>query len=432
MKTDSATIQPVSGRVRTGRWASLTNLFRTGLLGKLDLLQHGRLTIVEGESRRTFGPGNSALTATITVTDPGFYARVATRGSIGAAEAFMLGWWECDRLVDLMRIMVRNRPVLESMEGGTALLTRPLARLYHWLRRNTIRGSRKNIVAHYDLGNDFYRLFLDDTMTYSCGVFPTDDASLEEASIEKLDRICRKLRLQPDDEVLEIGGGWGSFAIHAARTYGARVTTTTISDEQFTYMQEAVAREGVSDRVTVLRKDYRELTGQYDKIVSIEMIEAVGYDNVPGFFEVCGRLLKPDGMLALQAITMSDRYYSDYRRSVDFIQRYVFPGSCLVSQSHLLQSVAGVGLVPEHIEDFGLDYATTLRRWRERFLTRLEDVRELGFDERFIRLWEYYLAYCEGGFRERSIGVMQLIASAPAAAGSGPAISRAAAGVADA
>jgi cyclopropane-fatty-acyl-phospholipid synthase len=346
----------------------------------------------------------------ITVDHEGFYRSLALNGSIGAAESYMRGEWRVDDLVLLVRLMVKNRSVLEEVDGGLTRILSWANWFHHRLRANSLSGSKKNIVAHYDLSNDFYSLFLDRTMTYSSAVFPHQGATLEEASLEKIHRICRKLQLSPNDHVLEIGTGWGSFAIQAAARYGCRVTTTTISDEQYRYAKQLVEEMRLSDRVAVLNQDYRTIVGEYDKIVSIEMIEAVGYKYVPAFFEQCHHLLKADGVMALQAITMSDHLFDSYRKSVDFIQRYVFPGACLVSMQQVYSTLKRhTDFRVVHVEDITSHYAQTLRCWRERYMQHLDDVRELGFSEQFVRLWEFYLAYCEGGFRERQTGTVQMI-----------------------
>jgi cyclopropane-fatty-acyl-phospholipid synthase len=284
----------------------------------------------------------------------------------------------------------------------------------HRLNRKTRRGSRRNIAAHYDLSNDFYKLFLDETMTYSSGVFNTPDDSMREASIEKYDRLCQKLDLDNTDHVLEIGTGWGGFSIHAAKTYGCRVTTTTISSEQHEFARQRIEQEGLQDRVTLLQKDYRDLTGQYDKLVSIEMIEAVGHEYLPTYFRTCSDRLKPDGLFAFQAITIPDQRYESYRRSVDFIQKYVFPGGFLPSVGALS---AAVGKYTDmqwiHFEDFAEHYARTLECWREKLFENIVEVRKLGMKDSFLRLWEFYLCYCEGGFREKQIGVAQILLQKP-------------------
>ncbi len=313
--------------------------------------------------------------------------------------------------------MVQNRAVLDSFEGGLARLVQPVRRVWHAMRRNTRSGSRRNIAAHYDLGNEFFATFLDDTLTYSCGFFERPDMSLREASIAKYDRLCRKLALAPEDHVMEIGTGWGGFALHAATRYGCMVTTTTISREQHRLATERVRSAGLGDRITVLLRDYRDLEGRFDKLVSIEMIEAVGHRFYRGFFRKCAELLKPGGHMALQAITIDPRHYNQARREVDFIKRYIFPGANIPSVPvlrHAAERRAGLSLL--HLEDITPHYAETLKRWRENFVARWDRLRALGFSEEFRRLWEFYFCYCEGGFRERFLGDVQMVfaRSAPA------------------
>lgn len=355
-------------------------------------------------------PGPDGLAADLEVRDPRFWRQLVTGGSLGAAEAYLAGWWESRDLTSLVRLMARDRAVTGHLESGLARLGHLAARAWHALRPNSRRGSRKNIEAHYDLGNDFFALFLDASMTYSSALIERPGASLEEAQVAKIDRLCRKLQLGSDDHLLEIGTGWGSLAIHAAGRYGCRVTTTTISPSQFAEASRRVAAAGLADRIQIVQQDYRDLEGSYSKIVSVEMIEAVGLRFLPTFFATLDRLLRPDGLVAIQAITIADRNYESARRNVDFIQRYIFPGGAIPSVSALCSTAATASrLTPLHIEDLGLHYAETLYRWRERFEAALERVRELGYPERFVRLWRYYLCYCEGGFRERVIGDAQLL-----------------------
>ncbi|UCD56141.1 MAG: class I SAM-dependent methyltransferase, partial [Candidatus Hydrogenedentota bacterium] len=289
-----------------------------------------------------------------------------------------------------------------------------LRKLFHFLHRNTKLGSRQNMLAHYDLGNEFYSLFLDSTMTYSCGIFQSESTSLEEASIAKYNRICRKLQLEPQDHVVEIGSGWGGFAVYAAENFGCHVTTTTISDSQYEYTDDLINRKGLTDRIEVLKKDYRDVSGRFDKLVSIEMIEAVGHESIETFFSTCSHLLKPDGIMALQAITIKDQRYRRHVHDVDFIKRYIFPGSCLTAATHLCDVVTrATDLRLVHMEDITSHYARTLRCWRERFKDQIDKVRKMGFPESFIRMWEYYFCYCEGAFQERYIGDVQMVFSKP-------------------
>ncbi|MFY9942231.1 MAG: cyclopropane-fatty-acyl-phospholipid synthase family protein [Desulfobacterales bacterium] len=376
-------------------------------------LRDGQITVRDKSESRTLGE-HQQLRAAITVHDSAFYPRVLFGGSIGAGEAYVEGLWEADCLTTLARIMVRNMDLLDRMEQGLAWLLWPYQRLRHLQRNNHREGAKKNILAHYDLGNDLYRAFLDPEMMYSAAIYPEEASNLEEAARFKLDYICRRLDLQPQDRVIEIGGGWGGFAIHAAARYGCHVTTTTISDAQFREARQRIARAGLGHRITLLQKDYRDLHGRYDKLVSIEMIEAVGHRHLPEFFRKCGSLLRPDGLMLLQAITIADQKYSQYVRGVDFIQRHIFPGGCVPSNTRMLALItAESDLVVRSIEDFGFDYARTLRDWRTRFLSAFKELKKGGYDERFKRLWEFYLAYCEGGFRERALSVVQLMATRP-------------------
>lgn len=386
------------------------------LNGRLERMQQGRLTIESPDGRRAFG-GTTGPAATIHVSDSRFFSAVVLGGHLGAVEAYANGWWTADDLTQLVRVFLCNREVLDGLETGWARLGQPIRALLHALRRNTRRGSRRNIQAHYDLGNEFFKLFLDETMTYSCGIFEYADSSLRDASLAKYDRLCRKLELGPDDHVVEIGAGWGGFALYAASTYGCRVTTTTVSREQHEFATQRVTDAGLSDQVQVLLSDYRDVGGKFDKLVSIEMIEAVGHHYYTAFFDTCSRLLKPEGLAAIQAITIQDRYYEAARREVDFIKRYIFPGSCLPALSPLTAAAKDTDLRLVSLEDITPHYAETLRRWRANFLLNWEQIREQGFGEEFGRLWEFYFCYCEGGFREAVLGDLQLVFAKPRAPG---------------
>jgi cyclopropane-fatty-acyl-phospholipid synthase len=392
-----------------GRW------LRSALLQRLRGMEWGLVTLRDPAGEVHLGRGGvDAPRVRVEVLDPSFWADVALGGSVGAGESYVAGRWRCDDLPGLVRILVRNRSVLDGMERGLARLAAPLLKLAHRLRDNSRDGSRRNIAGHYDLGNDLYALFLDPTMMYSCAVFEHEGQDLHAAQLAKLERICRKLDLRPEDHLLEIGTGWGAMAVHAATRYGCRVTTTTISREQHALAVERVRAAGVADRVTVLLEDYRELAGRYDKLVSIEMIEAVGERHLDTYFRRCSELLEPHGAMLLQVITMQDQFYDQMRRNVDFIQRHVFPGSHLPSVGAIAERVARcTDMRIAHLEDITAHYVTTLRLWRERFLGRLDEVQALGFGEEFSRLWEFYLAYCEGGFAERSIGDVQILLTKP-------------------
>ncbi len=392
----------------------LDRLARNQVHKKLEQIREGRIHLHEAEGQHSFGSVPDGLEAALHVNDPGFYSSIAFGGALGAGESYMEGAWKTADLVELVRILLRNREVLEGMDGVGASLRRPLLGTMHSLRRNTRSGSRRNIAAHYDLGNDFFRLWLDPTMMYSSAVYEKETSTLHEASVNKLDRICRKLDLGPADHVVEIGTGWGGFALHAAANYGCRVTTTTISREQYDLARQRVREAGLEDRVMLLLKDYRDLEGQYDKLVSIEMIEAVGHQFLDTYLETCCRLLKPQGAMLLQAITIQDQRYRKALKTIDFIKRYIFPGSFIPSVGAISDSlVRSTDMKIFHLEDIGPHYTTTLRHWRRNFHERLADVRELGYPEEFIRMWDYYLAYCEGGFLERAIGDVQVLLTRP-------------------
>jgi cyclopropane-fatty-acyl-phospholipid synthase len=391
----------------------LDRLAKPLVMHLLKRLRHGRLVIRDGKEASVFGEEGD-LCAQITVRDTAFYRKVLFGGSIGAGEAYVDHLWDVDDLTTLARIMVLNMDVLENMERGFGRLLQVIQLLGHLGRANTRQGAKRNILAHYDLGNDLYKAFLDPTMMYSSAIYPTAASSLEEASRHKLEVICNKLQLQKDDRVVEIGSGWGGFAIHAASNYGCHVTTTTISDAQYQEARERIAAAGLSDRITLLHSDYRDLSGTYDKLVSVEMIEAVGRNYLPAFFEKCCSLLRDNGTMLLQAITLRDYKYEQYKNSVDFIQRHIFPGGHVPSLTAMQSLLTkNTDLVVRSVEDFGLHYARTLEEWRLRFLKAFPQLRQIGYDERFRRLWEYYLCYCEGGFRERSISVVHLVATRP-------------------
>jgi cyclopropane-fatty-acyl-phospholipid synthase len=375
----------------------------------------GQLEIRERDGSVLFGElaGERPLRAVLDVRSDRFY-RDLLRGSVGLCESYMDGVWECDDLVALTRIAALNVGALDTLRRVLAPVLIPVQRWLRWLVRNTPRRSRKQIAAHYDLGNELFSLFLDPTMMYSCAVFETREATLEEASLAKLERVCSRLELGPEDHILEIGTGWGGFAVYAAGNYGCRVTTTTISREQHAYAVERVREAGLEDRVTVLLEDYRELSGTYDKLVSIEMIEAVGWRDFPTFFRRCSDLLTHDGAMLLQAIVIEDSAYEVEKGGKSFINTYIFPGGCLPSMKVISRTVARASdLRQVHLEDITAHYATTLAHWRERFLASTERVTELGYDERFRRLWELYLSYCEAGFRERRIQDVQLLLAKP-------------------
>ncbi len=379
-------------------------------LSMLEGLQGGSLELVLPDRTLTFGDSQAELRTQLLVHRERFFARALLGSDTAIGEAYMDGDWSTPKLVSLMRLAVRNLAQLEKSNTFFSSLSRFANRLRHRLRANTVEGSRRNIHAHYDLSNEFFRLFLDQSMVYSCAWYETPEVSLETAQFQKLDRICRKLELQPHDRVLEIGTGWGAFALHAARNYGCRVTTATISQQQYQYARALFDTADRNQRIELLLKDYRDLTGSYDKIVSIEMFEAVGFEHYDEFFGACDRLLKPDGSMLLQTITMNEQRFARYLKQSDWIQKHIFPGAQLASLRGVLDSLArATRLSLFHAEDMGTHYARTLAAWRERFLYAITDVKALGFDDRFIRMWDYYLAFCEGAFLERHISDFQLL-----------------------
>ncbi len=402
---------PETGNQRLrGSWA--TRFARSMLLRQLAKISDGQLRVVEGEQSWSFGQASSRIPkpVTVTINDPCSWTLIAMGGVSSAGEGYMNGDWTCNDLTMLVRLFVRNRSVMEAMESRLGIVTRAVRRAFYWAMRNTPAGSRRNISAHYDIGNDLFGLFLDSRMMYSSAFYATPDMSLEAAAQAKLDRVCCKLGLSPHTHLLEVGTGWGGLAIHAAQHYGCRVTTTTISEEQYRFARQRVREAGLADKVEVLLEDYRNLQGQYDRIVSIEMIEAVGHQYMKQYFAKCSHLLKPDGMMLLQAITISDQQYHRAVKEVDFIKRFIFPGGFLPSVTAMADAVtAATDMKLSHMEDIGLHYAQTLRDWRQRFLGRLDEVRALGYSERFIRLWDFYLCYSEGGFAERYLGTVQML-----------------------
>lgn len=399
--------------IQTGRlnaWA------KSRLLRQLSQISVGELALVDGRETLHFGQRSDgfSLAARIDIRGEDFYRDVVFGGTLGAAESYIAGAWECGELATLVRILIRNPAVLLGVDSGWSRLAVPLRKLLHRLNRNTRRGSQRNIGAHYDLGNEFFSLFLDENLMYSCALFEPPNLSLREASEAKLARICAKLELQASDHILEIGTGWGGFALHAAKHYGCRITTTTISENQYQLASERIRAAGLQDQITLLKQDYRELDGQFDKLVSIEMIEAVGYEYYATFFQKCAELIKPDGLMVLQAITIADREFERAKDEVDFIKRYIFPGSCIPSITALLTAAtAASDLKLIELDDIGQHYAITLRHWRERFMAALGQVRSQGYSEAFIRLWEFYFAYCEGGFAECALGDVHMILARP-------------------
>ncbi len=396
------------------RWSD--RLFRQLVLRKLARLPEGSLTLSEVGAAALVSlgtqpsPRRSNLSAEVRVREPRFYRRIALGGALGAAESLMDGDWECDNLTAFTRIFIQQLDVLDAVDGSSPAYRRWIERARHWWRSNTVAGARRNIADHYDLGNDFYSLWLDETMNYSCGIFTGPQDTLQDASVAKMDRICRLLQLQPEDHLVEIGGGWGALAIHAAEHFGCRVTTTTISPSQYECAITRVRERGLTERVRVLMQDYRHLQGRFDKLVSVEMIEAVGHRYYSTYFQKCSALLRDGGQMLLQAIVIADEQYQKHIRSVDFISQYIFPGGSLPAISVLVREAAAAGgMRLLRLDDFAWHYAETLRRWRTNFDRCHTEVRELGFDERFIRMWQYYLSYCEAAFEERQVNVAQML-----------------------
>lgn len=398
------------GSKKPVRW--IDKICRPLLFSRLRKIEFGQVKIIDHCGEQLFGntEQSSELTVEINVKDQRFYSDIALGGTVAAGEAYMQGYWSCNNLTGLVRIMLRNREVMDQVEGGFSLFKAPILRLMHWLNRNSQAGSRRNIEAHYDLGNEMFELFLDPTMMYSCAYYPDSKASLDQAATAKLQRICEKLQLSETDHVVEIGTGWGGFAIYAATHFGCKVTTTTISKQQYEIARQRVIAAGLEDKVTLLMEDYRDLQGAYDKLVSIEMIEAVGPQYLETYFTKCSTLLKPDGIMLIQAITIQDQFYDQAIKSVDFIQRYIFPGGFIPSVtaiSNAVKNATDTRLF--QMEDIGPHYATTLRDWRKNFFNNIEQIKALGYSDQFIAMWEFYLCYCEGGFLERTLGTSHLV-----------------------
>jgi cyclopropane-fatty-acyl-phospholipid synthase len=394
----------------------LTRIARKLVHNQFARISSGEIIVRENNTEYYFGKPTDDFPqpVVIDVHHPSLYTDVAFGGTPGSGEAYMKGSWDCSDMTGLVRIILRNRDVLDSMDHGLTRLKGPLQKLMHRLNRNTRKGSKKNISAHYDIGNDLFRLFLDETMMYSSAYYERPEMNLEQASLAKLDLICTKLDLKPDDHLLEIGTGWGGLALHAAKKYGCRVTTTTISEQQHCYARNKVINEGLDDRIEVINKDYRDLDGQYDKLVSVEMIEAIGHQYMDSYFSKCSGLLKPQGMMLIQAITIRDQLYDKALKDVDFIKKYIFPGGFLPSVQVMTGAISRhTDMKIFHLQDIGPHYARTLRDWKHRFLSGLDDVRQLGYSEQFIRLWNYYFCYCEGGFLERDIGTVQMLLTKP-------------------
>tara|TARA_B100000902_G_scaffold254714_1_gene241137 strand:+ start:2262 stop:3533 length:1272 start_codon:yes stop_codon:yes gene_type:complete len=402
--------QAASGTGIRSKPGILAKVFKRVLHAQFSNIRHGCIILNERKDRVIFGDENDLLKAEVNVFSSEFYVLAGSGGDLGVAEAYAAGYWDADDMVKLIQIVIKNQHIQKALEGGVAQLISPINRLIHWSRKNTVSGSKNNIVAHYDLSNEFFQKWLDKSMTYSCAVFEPKDLSLYDASKEKLDRICRKLDLSSTDHVVEIGTGWGSFALHAVKNYGCKVTTTTISNKQFDFVEKLIEKEGLKDKITLLKNDYRDLKGQFDKLVSIEMIEAVGYNYIKQFFHICSKLLKPDGLMAIQGITYHEQGFKNHLNSVDFIKKYIFPGSNLISVNHVLSTIKSfTDLSMVHFEDITKHYAETLKLWREKYISELKSIKSMGYSDEFLRIWEYYFIYCEAGFRERFIGDVQIV-----------------------
>lgn len=389
------------------------NFLRRTLVRVLSNAQHGHFLLKEnGRVIAEIGNRNDSLKAEVEVFDTRSYARALLGGNTAAGEAFVDGWWTSPDITQVIRYFSRNLEMMDYWDSRFGWMLRPFKVLRLLGRANTTQQAKRNILAHYDLGNDLYQTFLDERLQYSSAIYSDKTETLSQAQTSKLTRICEKLQLSDKDHLLEVGSGWGGLAIFAAKNYGCRITTTTISDEQFNYAKEAISAEGLEDRIELLNRDYRLLEGQYDKIVSVEMIEAVGRKFLPGFFRQLNSLLKPNGLLLLQAITIADQRIEAYSSNEDFIQKHIFPGGFLPSITLMSELIAkNTEFVIRDARDIGLDYAQTLAHWREKFLEQQDQLTKLGYDQKFRNLWLYYLGYCEGGFLERCISAQQILAS---------------------
>ncbi len=397
---DAGTVDALAKRI-------LLSLFNKMTKGFFTLSEHGHVIA-------TYGDPADTLRADVNVVDMAFYRRFLSGGSISAGDTFADGLWHTTNLTAVIQFFARNMAVIDAVEQRFSWLTLPISKLQHWSNKNSRSQSKKNIAAHYDLGNALYEEFLDESMMYSSAIYSPTANTLALAQQNKLKTICDKLKLTSSDHLMEIGTGWGSLAIFAAQNYGCQVTTTTISEEQYRWAEEKVIALGLQDKITLLKKDYRELDGEYDKLVSIEMIEAVGKEYLKTFFQTCSRLLKPNGLMLLQSITINDQRYASYSTGVDFIQRYIFPGGFLPSVEKIGKMTAKhTDMVIRDCHDIGLDYAQTLKDWHTTFNANTENLANAGYDELFRRMWEFYFCYCEGGFRERTISAVQIQFSKP-------------------
>jgi cyclopropane-fatty-acyl-phospholipid synthase len=376
-------------------------------------IKYGSITIVDGSTTKVFGRDNK-FSCTILIKNPCFYGDIITGGSIGAAESYIQNAWETDNLTNVIRVIAANNEIADNIEGAFNILFRPIFMLIHYLKQNNKKNSLENIAKHYDLSNDFFSLFLDPTMMYSSAIYSDKNKNLDSASLNKLEIICQKLKLKKTDHIIEIGSGWGGFAIYAATNYGCKITTTTISKQQYMYTKNKISKLNLNHKIKVIFKDYRDLNGAFDKLVSIEMIEAVGHKYYDEYFSKVNSLLKDDGMALIQAITIRDQKYHAALNSVDFIQKYIFPGSCIPSLSVIQGSVSkNSDMIIKDVEDIGDHYAVTLMHWREKFIKNMNHIKKLGFDNKFIRMWLYYFSYCEGGFREKVINDAHILLAKP-------------------
>ncbi len=385
------------------------------VLKYFERIEEGHITVrLPDGTARGFGSEGSTPRAVLHVKSWTLFRKILFGADIGFGESYMDGDWETDDLTALLTVFTLNMNRTNERSQWTARVALLLGRIGHFLRRNTLLGSRRNISEHYDLSNDFFRLFLDDSMLYSCALYRKEEDTLAQAQQNKLDALIHKTRIEKEHHVLEIGSGWGAFAIEAVRRTGCRVTTITLSEEQLKVVCERVREAGLEDRIDARLCDYREIEGKYDRIVSIEMLEAVGHQYFGTFFRRCDELLKPDGLAVIQVITIPDNRYEAYRKSRDWIQKYIFPGATVPSLTALTSAMtASSALMVESLENIGIHYARTLREWRERFLERRDEVQRLGFDDRFVRMWEYYLCYCEAGFATRQLGDLHLVLTRP-------------------
>lgn len=410
-------IRPVQLRPIPAEATKVDDGARRVLLRLLERLRGGRLTIIEHDGTVTTHGAldDGGIDVTVRLRTPAVWREVALKASRGLGESYVDGWWTTDDLVGLVQLLIRNLDGLDELRNRWAKVSSPVADTWRRLRPPSKERDRREIAAHYDLGNDFFELFLDPTMAYSCGLFASPSDTLQQAQENKFDRLLSAIDLQPDDHLVEIGTGWGGLAVHAARHFGARVTTTTISREQHRHTSALVEQLGLQDRVTVLLEDYRDLTGTYDKLVSVEMIEAVDWRDHDAFFRTCNRLLKPEGRMALQAITVADRRFHRVRNSEDFVKRHIFPGSCIPSVDAITSSVARTGdFWLTKLDEFPQHYAETLHRWRAALFANEGEARGQGYDDGLLRLWDFYLAYCEGAFLERYVSLVQVVLERPA------------------